>query len=93
MDMAIAVSQIFLAFSEGEMNGYAAAKLFLPMVCKERALVGYHLLRTFYSLPATLVIGIDRYPFQVHAWVECDGKVITDAPEHCESFIPAVRYS
>jgi hypothetical protein len=71
----------------------AAAKLFLPMVCKERALVGYHLLRTFYGLPATLVIGIDRYPFQVHAWVECDGKVITDAPEHCESFLPAVKYS
>jgi hypothetical protein len=71
----------------------AAAKLFLPMVCKERALVGYHLLRTFYGLPATLVIGIDPYPFQVHAWVECDGKVITDALEHCESFIPVVRYS
>jgi hypothetical protein len=71
----------------------AAAKLFLPMVCKERALVGYHLLRTFYGLPATLVIGIDRYPFQIHAWVECDGKVITDAPEHCESFLPAVKYS
>lgn len=71
----------------------AAAKLFLPMVCKERALVGYHLLRTFYGLPATLVIGIDRYPFQVHAWVECDGKVITDYLEHCQSFSPALRYS
>lgn len=71
----------------------AASKLFLPMVCKERALVGYHLLRTFYSLPATLVIGIDRYPFQVHAWVECHGLVVTDELAHCQPFIPVVRYS
>ncbi len=71
----------------------AAWKLFLPMVCKERALVGYHILRTFYGLPATLVVGIDRYPFQIHAWVECDDKIVTDDPEHCEPFIPVVRYS
>ncbi len=71
----------------------AAWKLFLPMVCKERALVGYHILRAFYGLPATLVVGIDRYPFQIHAWVECDGKIVTDDPEHCEPFIPVVSYS
>ncbi|MGK7948381.1 MAG: lasso peptide biosynthesis B2 protein [Xenococcaceae cyanobacterium] len=71
----------------------AAWKLFLPMVCKERALVGYHILRTFYSLPATLVVGCDRYPFQIHAWVECDDKIVTDDPEHCETFIPVVSYS
>ena len=71
----------------------AAWKLFLPMVCKERALVGYHILRAFYGLPATLVVGIDRYPFQIHAWVECDDKIVTDDPEHCEPFIPVVRYS
>ncbi|MBH8566118.1 lasso peptide biosynthesis B2 protein [Nostoc sp. CENA67] len=71
----------------------AASKLFLPMVCKERALVGYHLLRTFYGLPATLVIGINRYPFQVHAWVECNGLVVTDELAHCQPFTPVVRYS
>lgn len=71
----------------------AASKLFLPMVCKERALVGYHLLRTFYALPATLVIGIDRYPFQIHAWVECHGLVVTDELAHCQPFTPVVRYS
>ena len=63
------------------------------MVCKERVLVGYHILRIFYGLPATLVVGIDRYPFQIHAWVECDDKIVTDDPEHCEPFIPVVRYS
>jgi hypothetical protein len=71
----------------------AASKLFLPIVCKERALVGYHLLRTFYGLPATLVIGIDRYPFQIHAWVECHGLVVTDELAHCQPFTPVVRYS
>ncbi len=71
----------------------AAWKLFLPMVCKERALVGYHILRTFYSLPATLIVGVDHYPFQIHAWVECDDKIVTDDPEHCEPFIPVVSYS
>ncbi|MBD2521407.1 lasso peptide biosynthesis B2 protein [Nostoc sp. FACHB-133] len=71
----------------------AASKLFLPMVCKERSLVGYHLLRTFYGLPATLVIGIDRYPFQIHAWVECNGLVVTDELAHCQPFTPVVRYS
>ena len=71
----------------------AAWKLLLPMVCKERALVGYHILRAFYGLPATLVVGCDRYPFQIHAWVECDNNIVTDAPEHCETFIPVVSYS
>lgn len=54
----------------------SANKLFLPVVCKERALVGYHLLRVFYGLPAYLIVGINRHPFQLHAWVECDGKII-----------------
>lgn len=71
----------------------AANKLFLPMVCKERALVGYHLLRAFYRLPATLVVGIDRYPFQIHAWVECDRLILTDDPAHCQLFTPVVTYS
>lgn len=71
----------------------AAWKLFLPMVCKERALVGYHILRTFYGLPANLIVGIDHYPFQIHAWVECNDMIVTDDPEHCEPFIPVIRHS
>jgi hypothetical protein len=71
----------------------AANQLFLPMVCKERALVGYHLLRAFYGLPATLVVGIDRYPFQIHAWVEWQGHILTDDPAHCQQFTPVVSYA
>lgn len=71
----------------------AAKKLLFPIACKERALVGYYLLRNFYGLPATLVVGIDRHPFQLHAWVECEGEVVTDDPAHCQPFTPVVRYS
>ena len=71
----------------------AASKLFLPVVCKERALVGYHLLRVFYGLPAVLIVGINHYPFQIHAWVECNGLIVTDDAAHCEPFITVVRYS
>ncbi|MBV9388394.1 MAG: lasso peptide biosynthesis B2 protein [Chroococcidiopsidaceae cyanobacterium CP_BM_ER_R8_30] len=71
----------------------AAGILFLPMVCKERALVGYHLLHTFYGLSATLVVGVNPYPFQLHAWVECNGQIVTDDPTYCQPFIPLTRYS
>jgi hypothetical protein len=70
----------------------AASQLFLPVVCKERALVGYQILRVFYRLPADLIVGIDRHPFQLHAWVECEGRIITDDRAHCETFIPVVSY-
>lgn len=70
----------------------ASWKLFFPVVCKERALVGYHILRTFYGLPATLIIGIERNPFQVHAWVECENIIITDDAAHCQIFTPLIKY-
>lgn len=71
----------------------AAKKLLFPIACKERALVGYYLLRNYYGLPASLIVGIDRHPFQLHAWVECEGVVVTDDPAHCQPFTPVVRYS
>lgn len=71
----------------------ASGKLFLPMVCKERALVAYHLLRTFYGCPATLMVGINNYPFQIHAWVECQQLTLTDELAHCEQFTPVISYS
>lgn len=70
----------------------AAGSFFFPMVCKERALVGYHLLRVFYHLPVQLIIGTALYPLQVHAWVEYEGQIITDDPEHCDYFDPIFAY-
>ena len=28
------------------------------------------------GVPATLQIGVKRYPFGAHAWVECDGQTV-----------------
>lgn len=71
----------------------ASRKLVLPMVCKERALVGYQILRACFGLPATLVIGINRHPFQAHAWVTCGDQFVTDDAEHCRLFSPVAHYA
>lgn len=72
----------------------AAKHLLLPTIaCKERALVGWHILKSTFGLPAELVIGINLYPFQAHAWVECGSWTVTDDRSHCEMFTPAARYS
>lgn len=72
----------------------AAKHPFLPTIaCKERALVGWHILKFTFGLPAELVIGINLYPFQAHAWVECGSCTVTDDRSHCEIFTPAARYS
>ena len=43
--------------------------------CLPRALAIYVLLR-LRRVPATLHIGVKRYPFGAHAWVECLGEVL-----------------
>jgi hypothetical protein len=70
----------------------ASGHLFLPMVCKERALVGWQLLRAIYGAPARLVLGVERHPFRAHAWAECAGRVVTDDAGHCEPFAPIASY-
>jgi hypothetical protein len=64
-----------------------------PVACKERALVGWWVLRGCCGLPAELVVGFQPYPFGLHAWVECDGAVVTDDAARCESYEPIVRYA
>ena len=46
--------------------------------CLPRAMATYVLLRQR-GLPATLHVGVKRYPFGGHAWVECLGKVLDDS--------------
>ena len=46
--------------------------------CLPRALTLYVLLRRRGVL-ATLCIGVKRYPFGAHAWVECLGQVLDDS--------------
>ncbi len=46
--------------------------------CLPRAMTICLLLRAR-GIPATLHIGVKRYPFGAHAWVECMGRVIDDS--------------
>lgn len=71
----------------------ACSTFVLPMTCKERAIAGYYILQSLYGLPATLVIGTRRYPFEAHAWVQCTGHVLTDDREHCALFTPVATYA
>ena len=46
--------------------------------CLPRSLAIYVLLRR-QGVPATLRIGVKRFPFAAHAWVECLGEVLDDS--------------
>ena len=59
--------------------------------CLPRALATYVLLRRR-GVPATLRIGVKRYPFGAHAWVECLGEVLDDAADDWrhEPYVPII---
>jgi hypothetical protein len=71
----------------------AASTIVFAAACKERALAAYYLLRVVHGLPAELVIGVEHYPFGAHAWVEIDGRVVSDDQEHCARFVPVARHA
>lgn len=57
--------------------------------CLPRALTIYVLLRRR-GVPATLRIGVKRFPFGAHAWVECLGEVLDDSTDDWrhERYVP-----
>ena len=57
--------------------------------CLPRALAIYVLLRQR-GVPATLRIGVKRFPFAAHAWVECLGEVLDDRTDDWrhEPYVP-----
>ena len=57
--------------------------------CLPRAMAIYVLLRGR-GTPATLCIGVKRYPFGAHAWVECMGEVLDNprADWQHEPYVP-----
>src|SRR5262249_8677868 len=70
----------------------AASGHLLNPQCKETSLVAWRLLRGRFGYDATLVIGVMPYPFQLHAWVECESMLVTDDRDHCELYEPVFRY-
>lgn len=53
--------------------------------CLQRSAVATWLLRR-HGIDAQLVIGCRPLPFESHAWVEVDGRVINDLPRYRRAF-------
>jgi hypothetical protein len=55
--------------------------------CLEQSLTLYYLLRR-QRVPARYWHGVQPYPFEAHAWIEYDGEVMNDVPEHVHQYTP-----
>ena len=53
--------------------------------CLQRSAIATWLLRR-HGLAAELVIGCRPLPFESHAWVELDGRVVNDRPQYQKVF-------
>jgi hypothetical protein len=61
-----------------------------PRDCLPRSLALYRFLLSI-GIPADHCIGVRRYPFQAHAWVECMGRVIFDSADFVGTFVELAR--
>ena len=73
------------AFARAE-NFFVARRA--PEDCLLRSLSLYRFLRSA-GVPAEHVIGVRRFPFAAHAWVECGGSPVRD--ERARDFTPLAR--
>jgi hypothetical protein len=76
----------------------AARRLFRPRIpgadnCLERSLLIYRYLLRDGARPE-LVCGVERTGdgIEGHAWVQLDGRPVSDSPEAVERFAPIVRF-
>ncbi|MGM1034812.1 MAG: lasso peptide biosynthesis B2 protein [Bacillota bacterium] len=52
--------------------------------CIHKTFLGYRIIRKKYSIPVNMVVGIRRFPFEAHAWLQCyqtnffDDKEVTN---------------
>jgi hypothetical protein len=69
----------------------AAAGNPLGVACKERALCCWALARAA-GLPAALVIGVELFPLSGHCWCEAGSWIVSDRPDNCARYTPALRY-
>lgn len=54
--------------------------------CLPRALAIYHFLRT-QGAPVVFRLGVKKYPFSAHAWVEYRGQVIDISPDIATQYV------
>jgi hypothetical protein len=63
----------------------ACVLYFKPVQCLQRSAATVCLLRQL-GAPAHLVVGARHFPFQAHAWVEVEGRVINDKLSVIETY-------
>lgn len=56
-----------------------------PAACLQRSVVATWLLRR-HGIAADLVIGYRTLPFESHAWVEVDERIVNDRPQYRKFF-------
>ncbi len=54
--------------------------------CLQRSVVATWMLRR-HGIAAEMVIGCRPLPFESHAWVEVEGRVVNDLPQYQRAFI------
>ena len=58
--------------------------------CLHRSLIGYKLLRRM-GVEVELVVGVKKFPFGSHAWIEYDNEIINDLKEIRSSYHEVLR--
>lgn len=72
---------------------HAAADLFIPVRCAERAIAGHQILRAGFGQPATLVVCYRPCPRGFHCYVVSHGTIATDLPHVRETFLPVACFT
>ncbi len=72
---------------EGTLHNILVATAFYPgrSLCLEQAITGYGLLRRR-GAAVQIRLGVQPYPFNAHAWLEFNGKPVTESPEVVANF-------
>ncbi len=86
-DVEALVSRAEAAFSRAE-SFFVLRRA--PRDCLPRSLALFRFLRSA-GVPAEHCIGVQRFPFEAHAWVECRGSVVHDAAAFTGRFTELAR--
>jgi len=79
---------------EAVMRRVISASTFYPgrAECLEQSLVAYVLLRRR-GVPVQLRLGVQPYPFRAHAWIELNGRPISEADDYISQFVPVEGFA
>ncbi|MEW9702283.1 lasso peptide biosynthesis B2 protein [Paenibacillus sp. SI8] len=61
--------------------------------CIQKSFLGFKILRKKYSLPVEIVIGIRKFPFEAHAWLQINEKNVFCDDENTKKYNIILRTS